>query len=97
MKKYIIPLEKLPNQTIRVELDGKNCNLTFITRDGKTYLNEFDVEDEVVLCGVICLNETDILKYQNFNGKLYFKDLNGYEEPYYTGFNDRFVLIYEVV
>lgn len=95
MTKYIIPLDKLPNQTIKVDLDGKKCTLSFITREGHIYLNEMDIEDEKVLCGIICLNRTNILQYIDFKGKLYFEDLNGNDNPVYTGFNDRFILFYE--
>lgn len=95
MTKYIIPLEKLPNQTIKVELNKKNCALEFVSRGGHVYLNKFDIEDETVLSGIICLNETNILHLFGTKEKLYFKDLNGKEDPVYTGFNDRFILYYE--
>lgn len=95
MTKYIIPLEKEPNQTIKVDLNGKSCNLTFISRNGNVYLNKLEIEDEPVLCGIICLNETNIINLLGGNEKLYFKDLNGKENPVYTGFNDRFILYYE--
>lgn len=95
MARYRIELDKIPNQTIRVKLDEKSYNLTFITRNGHIYLNEMDIEDEKVLCGIICLNKTNIFQYIDFKGKLYFEDLNGNENPVYTGFNDRFILVYE--
>lgn len=95
MKKYIIPLENLPNQTLKVELGGKNCRFTFVSRGGRVYLNEMSIEDKNVLCGIVCLNKTNILQYIDFDGKLYFDDLDGNKDPEYTGFNNRFVLVYE--
>lgn len=93
--KYIILLEKLANQALKVELNGVDCNLTFITRGGRLYLDTFSVDNQNKINGVVCLNKNNLFELAKFKGKLYFEDLQGNEEPYFTGFNDRFVLCYE--
>lgn len=96
MTKYAIRLEKLPNQEIKVALSGKNCVMDFITRGDTLYLNKLLIEDVPMLNGIACLNGNDIFEYISTQGKLYFKDLNGHEKPRFEGFNDRWVLYYEV-
>lgn len=94
---YIVTLDKFPNQSIKVELDGKDCNLTFITRDGKLYLDEFSVNGINIINGIVCLNGNNLLSLSKFKGKLYFKDTQGDEDPYFSGLNDRWLLFYEDV
>lgn len=93
--KYEIPLDKIPNQTIKVELDGKECELTFITRGNNVYMDKFSVESVNKLNGIVCLNGNNLFDLVHFKGRLYFKDLDGDENPTYTGFGTRWKLFYE--
>lgn len=92
-----IPLSTIPNQSFTVDLDEKRCSIDLITRNGSLYVNKFYIEDELRASGIICLNKNNILSLFNsgLNGSLYFKDLQGDEEPKYTGFNERWILVYE--
>ena len=97
MTQYTIPLDNIPNQTFEIQLGDKSCRFDFITRGLFMYMN-LEVDNEVQVNGVICLNGVDLIKYDDINldGKLYFVDTQGSLDPIYYGLNDRWLLIYEV-
>ena len=92
----LIPLDKQPNQRFTTTLSNKNVGLELITRGLYMYAN-IKVDDEPLINGVICLNDVNLIQYNNtkLNGKLYFKDTQGNEAPVYSGLNDRWLLFYE--
>ena len=97
MTQYIIPLDNIPNQTFEIQLGDKSCRFDFITSGLFMYMN-LEVNNEVQINGVICLNNVNLIQYNeiNLNGKLYFKDTQGNLDPIYYGLNNRWLLIYEV-
>ena len=94
---YTVTLDKIPNQAIKIELDGKDCNLTFVTRGDKLYLDTFSVNGVNIINGIVCLNGNNLLSLSKFKGKLYFNDMQGNENPNFSGLNDRWLLFYEDV
>lgn len=90
-----IPLKQTPSQKLRVVLDGQNCTIRVYYRFGNVYL-DLVVGDVVVETGAICRNRASIIKVSNriFAGGLYFLDLLGDNDPDYTLFNDRYILLY---
>lgn len=95
MKVSIIPLEQLPNQTFWIDLDNQDCKIHIYTRYDYTYI-DLSIDDKPLIDGQICLNNTDIVQFThlNFKGQLRFVDTQGDDDPYFTGFGERFVLAY---
>lgn len=97
MAQYIIPLDKLPNQSFNIDLNGQQCEFEFITRGVYMFMN-LTLDGKNILNGVICLNGVDLVQYDDFGfvGRLYFVDTQGKLDPLYYGLNDRWLLVYEV-
>lgn len=95
MEASIIPIEQLPNQTFWVDLNNQSCKIHVYERYGYMYL-DLAVDDNIILQGQICLNNVDLIQYTHlkFDGQLKFIDTQGSEDPYYTGFNERYALVY---
>ena len=91
----LIPLQSIPDQTFVVELGNKECEIHIYVRYRYMYM-DLKVEDEYVIQGQICLNNTNIIQYNhiNFDGNLRFIDTQGVDDPYYSGFGERFALAY---
>lgn len=91
----LIPIQQLPNQTFFITLGEQECEIHIYLRYRYMYL-DLKVDDKIIIQGQICLNNTDIIQYKhlNFNGNLRFIDTQGIEDPYYTGFNERWYLVY---
>lgn len=96
MAQYIIPIDPIPNQSFDVDLSDQRCRFDFITKGVFLYMNLI-IDEVEKLNGVICLNNVDLIKYDDvgFKGKLYFLDTQGELDPIYYGLGDRWVLIYE--
>lgn len=95
MEISLIPIEQIPNQTLWIDLNNQSCEIHIYERYGYTFM-DITVDDEVVIQGQLCLNNTDIIQYNHlkFNGQLKFVDTQGNNDPYYTGFNERYALVY---
>ena len=91
-----IPLTQAPAQTLKVKLDGQNCEIRVYYRFGSTYL-DLTVGGVVVCIGAICRDRENIVQIaQNaFQGALLFVDMLGAADPLYSGFNDRWRLFYK--
>lgn len=96
MTKYIIPIDKIPNQSFDVNLDGRNFRFEFITKGVFIYMN-LSIEEEEKLNGIICLNDVDLIQYNDIgvNGRIYFFDTQGDKNPVYYGLGERWVLFYD--
>ena len=95
MEVSLIPIERLANQTFWIDLNEQDCEIHVYERYGVTYM-DLKVNDKVIIQGQICLNNTDIIQYKHleFDGNLRFIDTQGSNDPYYTGFNERYALVY---
>ena len=95
MASYLIPLQNLPDQTFFIELGGKDCEIHIYLRHRYMYM-DLKVEDKQIFQGIICLNGVNLNQYEHlgFKGELKFIDTQGEEDPYYTGFEDRWELVY---
>lgn len=91
----LIPIQAIPDQTFVVELNDKDCEIHIYLRYRYMYM-DVKVEDEVIVQGQICLNNTNIIQYShlNFKGNLRFIDTQGNDDPYYSSFGERFALAY---
>ena len=91
----IIPIEQLPNQTFWIDLNNQLCEIHLYTRFKYMFM-DLTVDDEVIIQGQICLNNVNLIQYEHlkFNGQLRFIDTQGSNDPYYTGFSERYMLVY---
>jgi len=94
MKK--IPLQAVPAQSLKVKLDGQNCEMRIYYRFGSTYLDLICNGEEVV-AGAICRDRQNIIQIaQNiFSGSLLFVDMLGTSDPLYSGFGERWRFFYK--
>lgn len=91
----IIPLDPIPNQRFSCNINGQNCVFELVMRGVNLFMN-LSVNDEVIINGIICLNKVNLIPYNylDFNGQLYFEDLQGNSDPFYFGLGTRWVLNY---
>ena len=91
-----IPIQQTPAQTLKIKLDGQNCEMRIYYRFGSTYL-DLTVNGEVVCTGAICRDRQSIITIANnaFTGQLLFVDMLGDSDPNYTGFGERWRLFYK--
>lgn len=96
MARYIIPIDKLPNQKFNIELNKQRCEFEFLTRGVQLYMSLI-VNDEPFIYGQICLNKVDLIQYNKakFKGRVYFEDTQGTLDPLYYGLGERWILVYE--
>jgi len=90
-----IPVQQIPDQEFEITLGGQECKIRIFQRFRYCYM-DLIVDDKTLFQGRICLNNVDLVKesYFNFNGELKFIDTQGENDPYYTGFNERWYLVY---
>lgn len=95
MEILLIPIQNIPDQEFVVDLNGKECSMRIYLRYNYMYL-DLTVDDKVLFKGQICLNNVDLIQYNHmdFDGNLRFIDTQGNEDPYYTGFGERWYLAY---
>lgn len=86
-----IPLNQTPSQSLKIRLDGQNCELKIYYRFGNTYC-DLVVNGEPVVYGAICRDRTGIVQIAQhlFSGRLFFVDMLGNDDPIYSGFGSRF-------
>lgn len=91
----VIPIQPLPSQTIDVVLNEQPCSIKIYQRSTGLYV-DLDVRDVLVIGGVIAHDRNRIVRsdYLGFIGDIAFVDMQGTEDPVYTGLGDRFILAY---
>ena len=63
-------------------------------KDG-SLIADITVDGEVQRYGVRCIDKMPLLLNNALNGNLYFYDTLGNTDPVYSGFNDRYLLIFD--
>lgn len=91
----VIPLQNLPNQTVRVTLATQVCTLHVYQRSTGLYL-DLAVAEEPVINGVVAHDRNRLIRstYLGFIGDLAFVDTQGTSSPNSTNLSERFLLIY---
>lgn len=91
----IVPLIPVPAQRLSVTLAGQICQIKVRQNLTGVYL-DLSVNNALVIGGVICQNLNRIVRdvYLGFQGDLSFYDTQGSDDPDYTGFGSRFLLMY---
>ena len=90
-----IPLKAVPSQKMTVLLGDQNCQINVYQKSTGVYLDLY-INHEPVATTVLCLDRVRLIRqrYKGFKGDLCFVDVWGKENPSYTGFGERFLLVY---
>lgn len=94
-----IPLRSIPNQSLEIVLGGQNCTLRLYTRPvdmAEHLFLDLAVAREIIISGIICQDMTPLVPYRHldFEGQLFFVDMQGDESPNWRGLNDRWRLVW---
>lgn len=90
-----IPLRQIPNQSLSCVLSGQSCVITIRMLGENLYLS-LSKDGSPICQNVILVDRSAIVRtiYTGFVGDLIVVDKAGQENPRYTGWNDRWVLLY---
>ncbi len=82
----LIPLARIPGQSLNIVLAGQNCTIDLYWRQARLYL-DLSVDGRSVCQGAICQNGSGVLSSpsRHFNGNLHFIDLEGDNPPHWEG------------
>ncbi|MDR0479538.1 MAG: hypothetical protein LBH31_07020 [Burkholderiaceae bacterium] len=94
---YVIALQAVPAQTLRVALGAQNCVINVAQKGADVFLDLYVGNTPIVL-GRLCRDRVTLTpeRYTGFIGDLFFKDTQGATEPDYNGFGARYTLNYMV-
>lgn len=90
-----IPLANVPYQTFSITLGGQRCKITIYQKAEGLFL-DLSVSQVQIVTAMICRDRINLLRYpyMGFIGNLAFIDTQGTNDPDYTGFDSRYVLVY---
>ncbi|MGO4560972.1 phage baseplate plug family protein [Rhizobiales bacterium 3FA27D7] len=91
----IVPLQAVPNQAVRVQLNNQQCQFNIYQKDQGLFLDLL-VDNSPMVMGVICQRANRIVRdaYLGFLGDLMWIDTQGTNDPEYSGIGSRYVLAY---
>lgn len=91
----IIPIQPVANQSLNVVLATQAARIDVAQNDWGMFLSLY-VDGEPIANGVICEDRNRIVRapYTGFIGDLAFIDIQGKDDPVYTGLNTRWFLVY---
>ena len=90
-----IPIKATPSQTLSVILGGQDCKISIRQKSTGVFLDLL-VADSPVIMSQLCLDRVMLVRhpYLGFIGDLAFVDTQGVTDPAYSGFGDRYRLVY---
>lgn len=93
MNIYTIPIMDVPSQKLTVNLGGQITDIALTMRLGNLYADVSSNGREVIN-GRVCLNQEPLIRefFREFEGELYFEDLQGEDSPVFGGLGSRFLL-----
>lgn len=93
--RLIVPLDTVPNQTLSTTLNGQLVRLNVYQRTVGLFV-DVALNDVLLIGGVIALDRNLIVrsKYLGFIGDLAFFDVQGFADPQWAFFGQRFFLGY---
>lgn len=91
----IIPLVATENQSVSISLGGQAVRLDVQTKRTGVYVNIY-LNDVLTVAGSLARTNTYIVRSDYFGlpGDFAFIDLQGEDDPSYTGFGTRWFLFY---
>lgn len=97
MSRYIIPLDAISNQTFSITLGSQSCQIKIDSKVGYGVFVSLWVDSTSIVQSSIALNRVGIVRYAYlpFTGEIYFVDMQGSDDPDYTGFGTRYIMVYD--
>ncbi len=91
----VVPLIATPSQALKIVLNGQSCDIEVAQKGDNVYLT-LTLPTGSVLNGMICRDRVILVReaYLGFIGDLAFIDLQGLDDPTWTGLGTRFILVY---
>lgn len=91
----IVPLQAVPNQTVRVQMNGQLCQVNVYQKPAGLFMDLL-VDNSPMVMGVICERNNRIVRdaYLGFVGDMAWIDTQGQTDPIYEGIGARFFLAY---
>ncbi len=92
---YEVPLQNIPSQKLRINVDDHECSLWLFQKGERLYL-DLDVDSQALIRAGVCLSDVPIIqKAQNIlMGNFAFISLSDRLQPHYTSINTDHILIY---
>lgn len=93
---YSIPLRKVPSDSVSALLDNQPVTIGLRELKGRQYLSA-SLGGTVLCSNVLIVDRSPIVRaaYKGFVGDLYCVDTQGNDSPKYTGWNDRWQLVFK--
>lgn len=91
----VVPTQAIANQSFQVQLGNQACTLNVYQLTYGLFMDVY-VNGTLIIGGVICQNLNRIVRslYLGFAGDLVWLDIQGSDDPVFTGLGSRFVLVY---
>jgi restriction endonuclease S subunit len=89
----IIPIQPIPNQNIRLTVNGQACEINLRQQNTGIYFSL--VSDGTSICNsVLCQNAAPLNSQFSFNGVFVLFDVESNEKPDYSRLGTKWVLYY---
>jgi hypothetical protein len=90
-----VPLQKAPSQIVQIVLDGQNVRVSLAQKSQGLFVT-INADGVDVVQSVLARNNVPLncREYAGLSGNLLFVDGRGSDDPHYSGFGDRFALVY---
>lgn len=90
----VIPLSPDPNQTLKAQIGGNNCQLNIYQLSTGLFCDVY-MNGNALVTGRICRDRVTLLyPYMGFPGNLMFVDQQAKDDPTYDGLGSRYQLMY---
>ncbi|MBR2771608.1 MAG: hypothetical protein IKD78_06300 [Bacteroidales bacterium] len=95
-----INLTAAPNQTLSATITDKNGDIHIAdfrlrTMPSGFLITDITIDDVVVVYGRRCIDRVPLMLGGPIGGNFFFVDQFGTSDPEYTGFGDRYILVYD--
>ena len=90
-----IPISAVPSQSLSVQLAGQQCQISVYQKSTGVFM-DLSANGVPIVSAMLCLDRVKLVRhpYLEFIGDLAFVDTQGAQDPDYTGFGARYLLIY---
>jgi len=95
MSVVYIPLQQVPSQQVSVVLSDQNCIISLRQLGERQYFS-LSIDGTVICSNVLLVNISKIVRaeYKGLAGDFMVVDLQGSDYPEYTGWGDRWLLLF---
>ncbi|MBV1833082.1 phage baseplate plug family protein [Novacetimonas pomaceti] len=97
MTAYVVPISPISRQSVSVSLGQQSCQVTIDARPDLGVFVSVWVGTVPVVLSSLARDRVGLVRYAytGFVGELKFMDTQGTDDPDFTGFGDRWILVYD--